>query len=165
MADQELNMMKIIKLKADRFRGSAATYTCRRRSLSSWPSRDRLKTFSLLRSNTWLVLATRILLRSTSTINGNHLVGMRISEAQQATMKAGCRVCQGTYGLGMFQCSMLLFPCTHEHTAQFSRPTLSSAIPALQTGQTLHMFCTCIHLSYNQSLSCTVVRYKCSCTR
>ena len=95
MAEQELSMMKSIKLVADIFRGSAAAYTCRRRSLSSWPPRDRLKTFSLLRPNTRLVFATWILLHSTSTINGNHLVGMITSEAPQATMKAGCTVSPG----------------------------------------------------------------------
>lgn len=95
MAEPELSMLKSIKLKADIFRGSAAAYTCRRRSLSGWPPRDRLKTFSLLRPNTWLVLATWIRLHSTSTINGNHLVGMITIEARQATMKAGCRTLSG----------------------------------------------------------------------
>ena len=145
---------------ADTLQGSAAAYTCRQRSLSGWPPRDSFKTFHLLRPNTWLVLATWVLLHSTSTIDGNYLVGMMTSEAWQATMKAGYNVCQGTSGLSMFPYSMLLFPRTHKHTAQFSRPTLSSAIPALQTGQTLHRFCTCIHLSHNQSLSCTVARCK-----
>ncbi len=61
---------------ADILQGSAAAYTCRRRSLSGWPSRDSLKTFNLLRPNTWLVLATWILLHSTAPIDGNYLVGI-----------------------------------------------------------------------------------------
>lgn len=101
MAGQELSIMKSTMLNADIFQGSAAAYTCRRRSLSGWPSRDSLKTFNLLRPNTWLVLATWILLHSTSTIDGNYLVGIITSEAWQATIKAEYIVCLGTSGLDM----------------------------------------------------------------
>ena len=61
---------------ADIVQGSAAAYTCRRRSLTGWPSRDSFKTFNLLRPNTWLVFATWILMHSTATIDGNYLVEM-----------------------------------------------------------------------------------------
>ena len=59
---------------ADIVQGSAAAYTCRCRSLTGWPSRDSFKSFNLLRPNTWLVLATWILMPSTATIDGNYLV-------------------------------------------------------------------------------------------